>query len=714
MADSVNHLSQGARFGVFVANVAFAWTVFFLATGTIVPSGSGASVWFLAITAYWLLKLVSAPYFLPPRDVLAMSVGTILLVAPIDFHGVGSIKWYLQWIAGLTVALSVVVAVSAAIAASKQGTTLGQVFYRLSAMLGKAEILLTPAVIVSAVGFYEGAGHWPVVIMAIWLVAIVMRPIEQLVEIAAWFRVTKFRERKSDRIGTLLRVDDPDIVRVALVRGAHNWTAGNVHVSTLPNGKATYILPLFVQIQNEELVGTGLCCDTGEPPEERVEIGVVEQIKTAGLGAQLISSLSGDQNAEQVTGIVVEGSSIGAIKFLVVRGVPLEEGMVVYALVRGKKVYYQILDADTREETFQRQPFGVHVASAAQLGTYDDVRGFQKFPWLPEMNRPLFAISSSGTAQSTIAKGEFSVGSVPNTPFSVTVRLNDLIEYHTAVLGVTGTGKTELTLDIIREAFNAGCKVFCVDLTGEYQTRLKSSSPLEIGLSVKQGSTLSDLLFAVESGEFGAAKEKGSLKKFLDALKPEVGKDVAAFLESPDNNLGILELNEITNTKATLRTTELYLSSIMDWARKHRKARRVLIVLEEAHTIVPETYGAGFDHDTQWVVGRIGQIALQGRKYGVGLLLVSQRTALVSKTILSQCNTMFTHALMDRTSLDFLSSVYGPEHVRALPNLRFLDFLAYGKAVKSERTILARRPFDPKKLEDDHALDVALSDSNRP
>ncbi len=116
-------------------------------------------------------------------------------------------------------------------------------------------------------------------------------------------------------------------------------------------------------------------------------------------------------------------------------------------------------------------------------------------------------------------------------------------------------------------------------------------------------------------------------------------------------SLGIFELPEITNTKATLRATELYLSSIMEWARNNRRARRVLIVLEEAHTIIPETMGAGFDNDTQWIVGRISQIALQGRKYGVGLLIVSQRTALVSKSILSQCNTCITFSLFDKTSL---------------------------------------------------------------
>jgi len=128
-------------------------------------------------------------------------------------------------------------------------------------------------------------------------------------------------------------------------------------------------------------------------------------------------------------------------------------------------------------------------------------------------------------------------------------------------------------------------------------------------------------------------------------MRAAIQTQIDEYLESDNTDLAIFELGEIANSKATLRLTELYLSAIMTWARQHRKAREIMIVLEEAHTIIPEVFGAGFDYDTQWVVGRIGQIALQGRKYGVGLLVVSQRTALVSKTIPSQCNTFFTYSL---------------------------------------------------------------------
>lgn len=509
------------------------------------------------------------------------------------------------------------------------------------------------------------------------------------------------------RAGTILRVDDPNIVRVALVADTTKWEVDSIHVARLSTGRTSYILPLFIQTQDEKLVGTGLCCpmEAGAEPS-LAESGAVYTLDESGLAARLSGTLSGDGTGSKVVGIVAEGSSIAAIKFQVVRAPVLEEGMVVFSLIRGKKVYYQILDARTDEENFQQNPFGVHIASAAQLGCYDSKEGFQKFPWLPDMNQPLFLLSSEKGEAQELAANEFVIGRVPSTPFGVTVVLDDLIEYHTAVLGVTGTGKTELTLDIIRNALDRQTKVFCVDFTGEYKLRLADRNPKAIGLTIAQGSELENHLFAVETGEFGAKKEKETLKKFVDGIKPQVVAQIEGFLTDAKQELGVFELAEITNTKATLRTTELYLSAIMDWARRNRKAERILIVLEEAHTIIPEMFGSGFDAETQWVVGRIGQIALQGRKYGVGLLLVSQRTALVSKTVLSQCNTFFTHALIDKTSLDFLSGVYSAEHVRTLPNLRFLEFVAHGKAVKSERPLLARRDFDPEKLKQDQALNA--------
>ncbi len=60
------------------------------------------------------------------------------------------------------------------------------------------------------------------------------------------------------------------------------------------------------------------------------------------------------------------------------------------------------------------------------------------------------------------------------------------------------------------------------------------------------------------------------------------------------------------------------------------------------------TMGLG-DFDSKGLVGKIAQIALQGRKFGVGLLVLAQRTATESKTVLTQCNTIISFTCYDDT-----------------------------------------------------------------
>lgn len=284
------------------------------------------------------------------------------------------------------------------------------------------------------------------------------------------------------------------------------------------------------------------------------------------------------------------------------------------------------------------------------------------------------------------------------------VNLDQLVEHHAAVLGATGTGKTELTLDLVREAVKRDFWVFCVDFTGEYRLRLSDLSPEFPSVTPEEASDLEEKLFAVETGKFGAKDERRALKPHLDALGSSIDESVDELLGNTRGGLAILELSEIAHSWATLQLTELYLSAIMSWARKHRRARKIMIVLEEAHTIIPEVHNTGLASDVRLVVSKIGQIALQGRKYGVGLLVVSQRTALVSKTILSQCNTFFTHALIDQTSLSFLESVYSKAQVRRVPNLRPFEFMVHGKAIGAQRPVVLQREFSQARKEASESL----------
>jgi uncharacterized protein len=276
-----------------------------------------------------------------------------------------------------------------------------------------------------------------------------------------------------------------------------------------------------------------------------------------------------------------------------------------------------------------------------------------------------------------------------------------MMEYHTAILGVTGSGKTELAFDLLRHAVKHETKVICIDLTSRYEGRLADLKPRNLSISAELSKQLGEKLLATETGEYGAPKEKKALSEFAGALRHDIMEHLSQFLVSTDENarLGIITLDEISNTKATIFITELYLTCLLHFARDNSdKCPRVLLVVEEAHTVMPEakTMGLG-DYDSRGLVAKIAQVALQGRKYHVGLLVIAQRTATVSKTVLTQCNTIVSFSCFDDTSLNFLGNCFGATHTSAIPNLQFLQAVVFGKGVKSQRPIIVQIPFDPTK-----------------
>ena len=235
--------------------------------------------------------------------------------------------------------------------------------------------------------------------------------------------------------------------------------------------------------------------------------------------------------------------------------------------------------------------------------------------------------------------------------------------HHTAILGVTGSGKTELAFDLIRHTVNENTKVICIDLTARYESRLLDLNPKNLSLRSEIVKELNEQLFAVETGDYGGRAEKIRLNRFSREIHEDVQKSIEEFLNTKDkaNRLGLITLEEISNSKATLFITEMYLTCLLNYKKFDTKDKpKVLVVVEEAHTVMPEpsTMGLG-DYDSRGLVGKIAQIALQGRKYGVGLLVIAQRTATVSKSILTQCNTVisfncFSCLYLNSTRSDFL------------------------------------------------------------
>lgn len=118
------------------------------------------------------------------------------------------------------------------------------------------------------------------------------------------------------------------------------------------------------------------------------------------------------------------------------------------------------------------------------------------------------------------------------------------------------------------------------------------------------------------------------------------------------------------------------------WSREKTEGgihRPLLVVMEEAHRYLS---GAKDDGPAADVVKRI---AKEGRKYGVGAMVVSQRPAEVDETILSQCGTIFALRLSNPEDRARVKGAL-PDNlgglVDLLPVLRTGESIVAGEAAK--------------------------------
>ena len=114
---------------------------------------------------------------------------------------------------------------------------------------------------------------------------------------------------------------------------------------------------------------------------------------------------------------------------------------------------------------------------------------------------------------------------------------------------------------------------------------------------------------------------------------------------------------------------------------------RYLIVFEEAHSLVPEWNSIANEGDKTATNGT-AKVILQGRKYGLGSFVITQRTANISKSILNQCNTIFAMRVFDDTGKQFLENYIGSDYSNLLPTLEERHCVAIGKALKLKQPVI--------------------------
>lgn len=117
------------------------------------------------------------------------------------------------------------------------------------------------------------------------------------------------------------------------------------------------------------------------------------------------------------------------------------------------------------------------------------------------------------------------------------------------------------------------------------------------------------------------------------------------------------------------------------WARnlpEGGRSRPLLFILEEAHAYL----NSGNDSPASIAARRVVK---EGRKYGVGAMIVSQRPAEVDPTILSQCGTIFAMRLANATDRSHVTGTVSDNLeglFNMLPALRTGEAIIVGEAVQ--------------------------------
>ncbi|UCH70609.1 MAG: ATP-binding protein [Candidatus Bathyarchaeota archaeon] len=134
-----------------------------------------------------------------------------------------------------------------------------------------------------------------------------------------------------------------------------------------------------------------------------------------------------------------------------------------------------------------------------------------------------------------------------------------------------------------------------------------------------------------------------------------------------------------------------------------RRQFPILMVLEEAHNYIPNRPEARFSAARN----AVERLSKEGRKYGIGIMIVSQRPKDLSETAISQCNTFVAMRLTNPEDQNYVRRLV-PDSLAGLmdmlPSLRTGEALIVGDSVVMPTRVLIDFPEpEPKSADVDFA-----------
>lgn len=292
---------------------------------------------------------------------------------------------------------------------------------------------------------------------------------------------------------------------------------------------------------------------------------------------------------------------------------------------------------------------------------------------------------------------------------------------HLAVFAVTGAGKSNAVKVMVEEATRVhGSTVIVLDFHGEYggftrEARVPAKvNPLHLGFHAlaelagvehqyyKQASMLrlvfercrgsitcmvEALRAAAEEMRGDAAATAHRLALRLENVAEEYGDVLDSDAPPPheavaEGHVNVVDMSGLDDVAADL-VASYFLSGLLRAARTGDAPTPAVIVFEEAHILL-----SGDTLSRRWAA----RVAREGRKFALGLTVVSQRPRWLDKNIVSQLNSRLILRIIDESDLNYIreSSDVHPALIELLPGLETGEAIAAGEWLANPMKIRIR------------------------
>jgi uncharacterized protein len=320
-----------------------------------------------------------------------------------------------------------------------------------------------------------------------------------------------------------------------------------------------------------------------------------------------------------------------------------------------------------------------------------------------------------------------------NVGIETKININKIVSRHIGILAMTGMGKSNLVSLIAKHVGSLNGTLVIFDYHNDYENldvpkinymttkinpRLLPADKLAEVIELRESADKQQRVLresftdsVKQAKDFWTALEEGvsafghttkgyadsagrvldkiddAKHRFSDILDPDCGDPVDLIKEGRVNVLSVAELSERQANAALAYYLQELLQQRKEsvWEKKGKRSRKkdqrffapIFVIIEEAHVFIPK----GEHTDTKYWASKV---AREGRKFGIGLGIVSQRPRNIDPNVLSQMGSLAIMKIVqddDQQQIASAAESLSKDLLSQLPSLNIGDAVLVGQWV---------------------------------